>query len=154
MLQSAFSSCDLPFLYAASRAKSVVHNGRSARVSFPSPMVPLGRYGPRAVENVARILRGCRVVQWQCCGGWSALVRIRSPASPEGEHRGSHLMLKKSPGFLKGGGLSLTRVRHLKSPVSLSRQRRDAAFGSTPFRPRGFALPFQIYRLPRRRGTE
>jgi hypothetical protein len=41
-------------------------------------------------------------------------------------------------------------VRHLKSPVSPSPQPCNAAFGSAAFGPRGFALPFQIFRLPGR----
>jgi hypothetical protein len=37
-------------------------------------------------------------------------------------------------------GLEVDRVRHLKSPVSPSPQRCNAAFGSAVFGPRGFAL--------------
>jgi len=48
---------------------------------------------------------------------------------------------KESPGFLKGRGLSLTTVRHLKSPVSLSPQPCNAAFGSA-----AFGLPVSLYR--------
>ena len=44
------------------------------------------------------------------------------------EQRGSRL--KKSPGFLTGRGLSLTKVRHLKSPASPITPTRNAAFGS------------------------
>ena len=57
---------------------------------------------------------------------------------------------KKSPGFLKGRGLSLTTVRHLKSPASPSPQPCAMLFGSAAFGPRGFALPSQIFRLPSR----
>ena len=48
---------------------------------------------------------------------------------------------KESPGFLKGRGLSLTTVRHLKSPVSPSPQPCNAAFGSA-----AFGLPVSLYR--------
>jgi hypothetical protein len=48
---------------------------------------------------------------------------------------------KKSPGSLNGRGLSLTTVRHLKSPVSPSPQPCNAAFGSAAFGP-----PVSLYR--------
>jgi len=48
---------------------------------------------------------------------------------------------KESPGFLKGRRLSLTTVRHLKSPVSPPPQPCNAAFGSA-----AFGLPVSFYR--------
>src|SRR5215510_3938630 len=55
----------------------------------------------------------------------------RAVASEPSTERGdSRLILKKSPGFLTGRGLSLTKVRHLKSPASPITPTRNAAIGS------------------------
>jgi len=58
---------------------------------------------------------------------------------------------KESPGFLKGRGLSLTTVRHLKSPITSTLQ---CCIRFRGVRSAGFALPFQIFRLHGRHGTE
>jgi hypothetical protein len=62
---------------------------------------------------------------------------------------------KKSPGFLKGRGFEFDNgetleVSYLTITLTLQRPFGSAAFGW----PAGFALPFQIFRLPGRRGTE
>src|SRR5262249_6517753 len=57
--------------------------------------------------------------------------------------------LKEKP---RATGLELGWVRQLKSPVSTIISTHNSAFGSAPLG--GFALPFQICRLPGRRGTE
>jgi len=67
------------------------------------------------------------------CLGWR---RLQVRATESGRQRAQHgagdsrLILKKSPGFLTGRGLSLTKVRHLKSPASPITPTRNAAFGS------------------------
>src|SRR2546425_384269 len=102
------SGCDLRLLCAASRTKSVFHNGRNARVRSPSSMAPLERYAPKSVANVALILPGmpsCSMATRRL----AALLRISRQRAPGGEHRGSRLMLKKSPGFLKGTGLEFDK---------------------------------------------
>src|SRR5262249_58682423 len=66
------------------------------------------------------------------CLGWrrQQVTESGRQRTQDAEQRDSRLILKKSPGFLTGRGLSLTKVRHLKSPASPITPTRNAAFGS------------------------